>query len=222
MSADDPVDQATFDEPATIEDPAGREESSGEAGPDRCVVVRHGSTDWSRARRHTGRTDRPLSDDGAIEARKLGHRLASFRPDLVLSSPLARARSTCRLAGFADGAVIDDDLVEWDYGDYEGLTYEQIRTQDPKWNLFRDGCPGGESPGQIGARVDRFLDRLRASRESALSEVMIFAHGHVLRVLTARWLELDVAAGQLFELDAAGVGVLERKRAAPVLERWNC
>lgn len=189
--------------------------------PGRLVVVRHGSTDWSSARRHTGRTDRPLSDDGEAEARELKRRLEAYEPGAVYSSPLRRALDTCRLAGFGDGARIDADLVEWDYGEYEGLTFEQIQVQRPGWRLFDQGCPGGESPADVGVRADRFLCRLRDDPALEGRDVLCFAHGHLLRVLAARWLDLWPAQGRLFELDAAGIGILDRKRLEPVIERWN-
>jgi probable phosphoglycerate mutase len=135
----------------------------------------------------------------------------------VLCSPLQRARETCELAGYGELAEPCEGLREWDYGDYEGLTTPQIRERDPNWNLWRDGCPGGERPEQIGERVEKVLARVRA----AGGDVLVFAHGHVLRVLTARWLELPVAAGARFVLRAAGLGVLGHERETSVIERWN-
>ena len=137
---------------------------------------------------------------------------------LVLCSPLRRARETCELAGFGDVAEITDDLVEWDYGEYEGLTTAHIRESNPSWWLWRDGCPGGEMPDEIGARVDRVLARFAAvGRRTALA----FAHGHVLRVFTARWLEMEVAAGARFKLEAGSLGVLGHERETTVIERWS-
>jgi broad specificity phosphatase PhoE len=180
-------------------------------------VVRHGETEWSANGRHTSRTDLPLTEPGRERALALGPQLAGQSFSLVLTSPLRRARETCELAGFGDVAVICEDLREWDYGEYEGLTTPQIREQDPSWVLWRDGCPGGESPEQVSARADRALERLRA----ASGEALAFAHGHILRVLTARWLGMDAAAGARFALAAGGVGVLGYERETEVLRRWN-
>jgi probable phosphoglycerate mutase len=180
-------------------------------------IVRHGATEWSVSGQHTSRTDLPLLESGQEQAREVGRKLAGRRFDLVLCSPLLRARETCRLAGFGDVAEICDDLREWDYGEYEGLTTPQIHERDPNWNLWRDGCPGGESPEQIGARVDRVLRRFDPVEGDALA----FAHGHVLRVLTARWLEMPVAAGARFKLDAGSLGVLGHERETRVIEAWS-
>ena len=180
-------------------------------------IVRHGATEWSVSGQHTSRTDLPLLASGEEQAREVGVKLAGQAFALVLCSPLLRARETCQLAGFGEGAEITDDLHEWDYGEYEGLTTPQIREQDPDWNLWRDGCPGGETPAQIGARVDRVVNRLRSSDGDALA----FAHGHVLRVLTARWLEMEVAAGARFKLEAGSLGVLGYERETSALERWS-
>jgi probable phosphoglycerate mutase len=181
------------------------------------VVVRHGETEWSAAGRHTGRTDVPLTESGRERARELSSKLAGRDFELVLCSPLRRARETCELAGFGEAAELCDDLREWDYGDYEGLTTPEIRELDPDWNLWRDGCPGGETPAQVVARADRVLARLRGAGGDALT----FAHGHILRVLTARYLGFEVAAGARFALAAAGVGVLGYERETEVLSRWN-
>lgn len=183
---------------------------------DRVYIVRHGATEWSVAGRHTSRTDLPLLAQGREQAAALAESLAGTEFDLVLCSPLRRARETCELAGFASAAEICEDLREWDYGDYEGLTTAQIRERDPGWNLWRDGCPGGERPEQIGARVDRVLARL-----APIGGGLAFAHGHVLRVLTARWLEMEVAAGARFRLEAGALGILGHERETAVLERWN-
>jgi probable phosphoglycerate mutase len=184
---------------------------------ERIYIVRHGETEWSANGRHTGRTDLPLTDRGREQAEALREKLAGVEFKLVVSSPLRRAMETCSLAGFGDVVQALEDLHEWDYGDYEGLTTPQIREQNPAWNLWRDGCPGGESPAEIGARVDGVLARLRPVEGAALA----FAHGHVLRVLTARWLEMEVAAGARFKLAAAGVGVLGYERETEVIERWS-
>jgi broad specificity phosphatase PhoE len=180
-------------------------------------VVRHGETEWSAAGRHTSRTDLPLTEPGRERARALGAALAGRSYALVLCSPLLRARETCELAGYGEAAELEPDLHEWDYGEYEGLTTPQIRETDPDWNLWRDGCPGGERPGQVGERADRVLERLRGAGGDALA----FAHGHILRVVTARWLEMDVAAGARFALRAGGLGVLGHERETEVLSGWN-
>ncbi len=180
-------------------------------------VVRHGQTEWSAAGKHTGRTDVPLTREGRAQAAALASELADRDFTLVLCSPLRRARETCELAGQAERAVIDDDIQEWDYGDYEGLTTAEIRQINPDWNLWRDGCPGGEQSEQVAARADRALQRLRGAGGHAIA----FAHGHVLRVLTARWLGMEAAAGARFALVAGGVGVLGFERETEVLSRWN-
>jgi broad specificity phosphatase PhoE len=184
---------------------------------ERIFIVRHGQTDWSLNGRHTSRTDLPLIEAGRRGAQAVGERLASERFGLVLCSPLRRARETCELAGFGSVAQPCPDLTEWDYGRYEGLTTPQIREQDPDWSLWRDGCPDGESPAAIGERVDRVLAMYAAVEGNGLA----FAHGHALRVLTARWLEMEVAAGSRFKLAAAGVGVLGFEHATQVLESWS-
>jgi probable phosphoglycerate mutase len=180
-------------------------------------VVRHGETEWSLSGRHTGRTDLPLTEHGREQAGDLAGRLSAWRFALVLCSPLARARETCELAGVGAGAEICDDLREWDYGDYEGLTTPQIRERNPEWVLWRDGCPGGETPQQVGERADRVIARLRGAGGDAAA----FAHGHILRVLTARWLGMEVAAGARFALFAGAVSTLGFERETEVLSRWN-
>lgn len=188
-------------------------------GPSRLVLVRHGATEWSRTGRHTGRTDVPLDEGGRIQAAALGARLAAMGIDRVLSSPLARARATCELAGLGDGSEVVDELVEWDYGAYEGLTTPEIRDERPGWHLFRDGCPGGESPDDVGARADVLLGLLAACRPG--STAALFGHGHILRVLAARWLALDPGAGQLLTLAAGSLSVLGHERETRVVETWN-
>ena len=184
---------------------------------DRIFIVRHGETEWSSAGRHTGLTDVPLTAAGEKQASGLAPKLDGEPFELVLCSPLMRARQTCELAGFGARAEAFEDLVEWNYGDYDGLTTPEIRAIDPHWDLWRDGCPGGERPAAVGARADRVLTRLGDLPGTAIA----FAHGHVLRVLTARWLAMDVSAGARFKLAPAGVGVLGFERETAVIDRWN-
>ena len=179
------------------------------------VIVRHGETEWSAALKHTSRTDVPLTPAGRRSAASLASALPADH-SIVLCSPLRRARETCELAGFQD-PVIEENLREWDYGEYEGLTTEEIHTRRPGWDLWRDGCPGGESPDQVGARADLVLERLRAVGGTAL----VFAHGHILRVLTARWLGMPPGEGARFALAAGSLGVLGHERETEVIERWN-
>jgi broad specificity phosphatase PhoE len=183
----------------------------------RIVIVRHGDTEWSRSGRHTSHTDVPLTAAGLRSAQKLAAPLAGWEFVLVLSSPMLRARQTCEAAELAGRAVQDEDLCEWDYGDFEGLTTGEIRERKPAWDLWRDGCPGGESPIDVGVRADEVLDGLRATG----GDVVVFAHGHFLRVLAARWLELPVSAGARLALDPGSLGVLGHERTTAVLERWN-
>ena len=193
--------------------PAG----SGETSEPKLVLVRHGATEWSENGRHTSRTDLPLLESGVANARALAPVLARFDFARVLSSPLQRARETASLAGFSDRVEVTPDLHEWDYGDYEGLTSPQIRERDPNWNLWRDGCPGGESPADVTARVDRVI----ASAVTAGGNVLMFAHGHVLRSLAARWESFPVAAGERLALSPATLSVLGHEHATRVIERWN-
>jgi broad specificity phosphatase PhoE len=181
------------------------------------VLVRHGETEWSANGRHTSRTDLPLIEVGRERAAALAEPLSAWNFALVLTSPLRRARETCELAGFGEVAVVCDDLREWDYGEYEGLTTPQIRESNPDWVLWRDGCPGGERPEEVGARADRVLERLRGADGDALA----FAHGHILRVVAARWLQMQVAAGARFALRAGAISVLGFERETEVLQRWN-
>jgi probable phosphoglycerate mutase len=183
----------------------------------RIVVVRHGETEWSASGQHTSRTDLPLTAAGRERAAALAGALSAWSFALVLCSPLRRARETCELAGLHDAAVIDDDLREWDYGAYEGLTTPEIRAKDPDWSLWRDGCPGGETPFAVGARADRVLARLRTAGVDAVA----FAHGHILRVLAARYIGLAVADGARLMLAPGGLGVLGHERETEVIERWN-
>jgi broad specificity phosphatase PhoE len=181
------------------------------------LLVRHGQTEWSRDHRHTGRTDVPLTSDGQRQAEALGRALAGRGFAHVLTSPLSRAAETCRLAGFGDRAEARDELVEWDYGDYEGLTTASIREQRPDWSLWQDGCPGGESAAEVAARVDRVLPELRGLDEDAI----LFSHGHLLRVLAARWLSLGPEGGALLALDTASLSALGWEREQPVIGLWN-
>lgn len=169
------------------------------------------------AGRHTGSTDIPLNDDGRGDAAALARRLSGVHPALVLCSPLLRAVQTAELAGYADRAEICQDLSEWHYGDYEGLTTKEIRGRRPDWELWRDGAPGGESPDAVRARVDHVIERL----VTAPGDVVVFAHGHLLRAVAARWLRQPVAAGRLFALSAGSVSVLDWERETPVLKLWN-
>ncbi len=190
--------------------------------PGRLIVVRHGATAWSMAGRHTGRTDPSLTQAGEEEARTLNGRLAEFKPAAVFSSPLRRALETSRLAGFGDEVVVDDRLVEWDYGDYEGLTFSEIQDRSPGWRLWEDGAPSGESAADVGKRADSFLGTLRRDVLLNGREVLVFAHGHLLCVLAVRWLGLPPNMARLLVLDSSGIGVLGWKRSEPVVERWNC
>jgi len=187
------------------------------ASTQRVYVVRHGETEWSLSGQHTGVTDIPLTENGRAVARRLKPILAEPSFTLVLSSPLGRARETCELAGLGARAVLEPDLKEWNYGEYEGLTPKQIHAKAPGWMVFRDGCPGGETPEQVGARVDRVLARVR----SAPGDVALFAHGHVFRVLVARWIGLAPGAGQHFLLDTATLNVLGYYRDSPAVKIWN-
>jgi broad specificity phosphatase PhoE len=183
------------------------------------TLVRHGETEWSASGRHTGRTDIPLTEEGERRARRLRERLDGLKFDRVFTSPLQRARHTCALAGFGDRAVVDADLLEWNYGDYEGRTTKEILGQRPDWLLFRDGCPNGEQPADVGARADRIIARLRAEDDRAI----VFSSGHILRVLAARWLGLPPSEGRLFMLGTASVSVLgyEHDKDEPAAQLWN-
>ncbi len=182
-------------------------------------LVRHGETEWSEEGRHTGHTDVPLLPGGEAEAVAAGRWLAGVvpHPALVLTSPLARAAETCRLAGFGDVAEPCADLVEWDYGDYEGETTEQIREVRPGWTLWTDGVPGGESAADVGRRADRVIERAR----QAGGDVVLFSHGHLLRVLAARWVGLPPTDGRILALGAGAVCELGWERETPVVARWN-
>jgi probable phosphoglycerate mutase len=184
--------------------------------PDELWIVRHGETEWSAAGRHTSTTDLPLTPEGEEVARALGERLADVRFDLVLTSPRQRARRTAELAGFPD-AHVEDDLAEWAYGDYEGLTSAQIRVADPDWTIWSRPCPGGESAESVSTRADHVLAAVRSGGQRAL----IFGHGHFLRALTARWLGASVGYGRWFRLDPSTISVLGHEHRDPVILRWN-
>src|SRR5580700_10740541 len=183
-------------------------------------LARHGNTPWTLTGQHTGLTDLPLTPNGERNARRLGERLKGMTFAKVFTSPLQRAARTCELAGFGAVAETDPDLVEWDYGEYEGLRSNEILRQRPDWQLFRDGAPGGESPAQISARADRVVKRLRA----VPGNVLLFSSGHIIRVLTARWLTLDLtSAGKYFLLNPASLSALsyEHNLSQPVIRLWN-
>jgi broad specificity phosphatase PhoE len=184
----------------------------------RIVLIRHAATSWSRSGQHTGRTDIPLDEDGVRDAKALEKRLAGLNPSRVLVSPLIRAIATCELAGLGSKAEVDPTLMEWDYGNYEGMTTSDIRREQPGWNVFVDGCPGGEDAVDVGRRADDVLARVR---EDFVSPIVIFGHGHALRVLVARWLGLEATAGRYFSLYPCSVSILGYEREDPVVRRWN-
>jgi len=180
-------------------------------------LLRHGETEWSKSGQHTGTSDIPLTAAGEAAARALAPILARTPFDRVYTSPLQRARRTAELAGVGRGDI-DPDLVEWDYGDYEGLTRVQVRDKQPGWTVWKDGAPRGESPEQVSARADRLIERY-----AALSgRVLLVAHGHVLRALAARWIRQPVVLGEHLLLDTGTVSVLGFDRGTPVAQRWNC
>jgi len=185
--------------------------------PGEVFLIRHGETEWSLSGQHTGSTDIPLTDHGEAVARLLAPVLADRDFSLVLCSPLQRARRTCELAGLGGQASIDPDLVEWNYGSYEGLTPAAIRVQRPGWLVFRDGCPDGESPAEVGERVDRVIRRVRQNG----GRVALFAHGHVFRVFVARWIELSPSYGAHFLLDTSTLTILSYYRGIPAVKCWN-
>lgn len=185
-------------------------------GPE-VVLVRHGETVWSRNGQHTGCTDILLTDEGRRQSERLGDSLRGRRFALVLTSPLQRAAETCRLAGLGDVALLREELMEWDYGAYEGRTTPEIRAEVPGWSLWRDGVPGGETAADVGRRVDRVIAEIGAVD----GDVVLFAHGHVLRVLAARWIGLPPTEGRLFALDPATTSILGHERETPVIRRWN-
>lgn len=180
-------------------------------------AIRHGETEWSLSGRHTGLTDVPLTENGRRAAKRLGEALAKTEFARVFSSPLQRARVTCELAGFGARMEIDSDLVEWNYGEYEGLTPEEIEDRDPGWLIFTDGCPGGEDPDQVRTRVDRLIARIRRTP----GHVALFAHGHLLRALAARWIGLSLSHGSNFLLHTSTLSILGYYRGIPAVKRWN-
>jgi len=183
-------------------------------------LARHGETEWSRDGRHMGFINTPLTPLGEDQARALAVPLAAIDFDRVLCSPLARARRTCELAGLGDRAELRDELVEWNYGDYEGITRAEIFATAPGWLLWRDGCPNGESPAEVGARVDAVVREL-ADADSDGPSLAVFAHGHLLRVLAARWIGLEVAAGQFLGLETGTLSRLGWEHDYRVIDRWN-
>ncbi|MGH9079663.1 MAG: histidine phosphatase family protein [Acidimicrobiales bacterium] len=184
----------------------------------RCLLLRHGETEWSRDGRHSGRTDLLLLPEGEDQARALATRLAPYRTATVLTSPLRRARDTCELAGLGRDAVADPDLCEWDYGSYDGLTTAEIRFERPGWDLFDDGTPDGEDAADVGRRADRVIARIR----STPGDVVCVAHAHVLRVLGARWIGLEPTGGRHFRLAPCSISELGWERQVPVICGWNC
>ena len=190
---------------------------NGQQSPGEVFLIRHGETEWSLSGQHTGSTDIPLTDHGEAAARLLAPVLAERDFSLVLCSPLQRARRTCELAGLGDQASIDPDLAEWNYGSYEGLTPATIHGQHPGWLVFRDGCPEGESPAEVGERVDRVISRVRQNG----GRVALFAHGHVFRVFVARWIELSPSHGAHFLLDTSTLTILSYYRGMPAVKCWN-
>jgi probable phosphoglycerate mutase len=183
------------------------------------TLVRHGETEWSLSGRHTGRSDIPLTENGEAAASRLGPRLEGLTVAEVWSSPSERARNTCRLAGFGERMVVKDDLAEWDYGAYEGVTTKEILAQRPGWQLFRDGCPDGESAADVGTRADRVIAAVRAAN----APILIFSSSHFLRVLAARWVGLPAEGGAHFVLDTTSVSVVgyEHDLSEPMIRRWN-
>ena len=195
----------------------GRPAEPDEPAQHQVWLLRHGATEWSENGRHTGRTDIPLSPGGRAQARAVGKVLDGRVFSLVLVSPLGRARETCRLAGYGHQAEVDGDLGEWDYGDHEGVTTITIREAEPGWTVWTGTCPGGETMSQVADRADRVITRALA----APGDVALFAHGHILRVLAARWCELHPIEGRRLPLDTGTVNVLGWEHEYPVIRRWN-
>lgn len=183
-------------------------------------LIRHGETEWSLRGRHTGRTDLPLTPKGEIQARRVGAQLRGLEFSQVLTSPLERARRTCELSGLGASARVEPDLSEWDYGSYEGLTRAQIQAGRPHWDVFADGCPEGESVGQLQARVDRVRDALRRAE----GRIALFSHGHFLRALGVRWIDQPLRLAHYLALDAGGLSVLSFEHddgITPLIQAWN-
>jgi probable phosphoglycerate mutase len=183
----------------------------------RVFLVRHGETEWSVSGRHTGLTDIPLTENGRRIASRLKPVLRRVHFALALTSPLLRARETCELAGLIDRAIVDPDLIEWNYGEYEGLTAHEIQKVRPGWIVFRDGSPGGETPLQVETRIDRVIQRIK----SVAGNVALFSHGHFLRAFAARWVGLRVSDGSRFLLETATLSVMGHYRGTPAVKRWN-
>lgn len=194
--------------------------------PQNVVLVRHGATEWSKSGQHTGRTDLPLLEEGETEAKALHGKLSAVlgdrEPGVVLSSPLQRSLQTCKLAGYGDRVQLDDDLLEWDYGLYEGRTSAEIQAERSGWELFRDGCPGGEVASDVGRRVARVIARLRSNHALVDRPALLFAHGHVLRVLAAVWTGLDPAVGRALPFETGAISVLGWSHEDPAISAWNC
>jgi len=188
--------------------------------PARLLLIRHGETEWSRTRRHTGRTDIPLEPEGEDMARAVGPRVAAEDFAIVLSSPLERAWRTAELAGLGDRAQREDDLQEWDYGEYEGRSTAEIRQERPGWDVWHDGCPGGETVDEVGVRADRVIARALAATGDDGTAALV-AHGHLLRILAARWIELEASGGGRLALSTAAVCELGFERERRVIGRWN-
>lgn len=181
------------------------------------ILVRHGETAWTISRKHTGTTDLPLNVQGEDQAKRLKAKLAEFHIDHVFTSPLQRAKETCRLAGYLQRAKVDPNIVEWDYGDYEGLSSEEIQEQRPGWAIFKDGVPGGESIEDIGKRADHVLENLRGLK----GNILLFSHAHFLRILTARYLGLDPTGGRFFVLKPASISILGCEHLNTVIVSWD-
>ena len=182
-------------------------------------LARHGETAWSLSGQHTGRTDIPLTEQGEENARQLGKRLHGQTFDYVFSSPLQRAMKTCTLSGFGAAVTSEPLLLEWNYGDYEGLTTAKIHAEQPDWFIFRNGCPGGESPAEVASRCDQMIEKVRALQ----GDVILFAHAHILRMFATRWLDLEAKDGRLYFLSTASLSILgyEHNLAEPVIRLWN-
>lgn len=185
--------------------------------PQKVYVVRHGETAWSLSGQHTGTTDIPLTEKGIEMGKVFKPFFANKELALVLTSPLGRAKMTCELAGLGDQAQIEPNLMEWNYGEYEGITSKEIQAKVPGWLVFKDGCPGGESPKQVSDRVDKVIARIRATEGT----VVLFAHGHILRALAARWIESPIEVGARLLLDTGTLCILSYYKNLPAIERWN-